>query len=130
MDEKEFLMISALIKEIPSRFDNILNTPKYNRRLDKRNYGFRKKVIAEKGKTCADCKKELTDKEIEVSHLLPVELFPEHTFDMWNVFVKCHDCNLKDGHYQFRRMKREEQHAKERNERARDYLKSRIYRRV
>lgn len=110
-------MLNAFRKEIEKRMKNILKISRFERRkFHKENYRFRKEVIKRDGKECINCKKNLDNKRLEIAHILPVGLFPEFAFEIWNGQVKCGDCHKKEPNYSFRKVVKDVQDIKEINE--------------
>ena len=74
----------------------IRNPQFFDRRLYKKNYKFKKLVLQRDGLVCQNCRKALTLKEVVICHRIPVSFFPEFTFELWNGYVGCKECNKKD----------------------------------
>ena len=95
-------LLDGLRMEMSRRITNIVNTPRFNRRDHSGKYcRFRKEVIKRDGKTCVECGKKIT-KKLQVAHILPVELFPDLAFEVWNGQVKCEECHKKEKANQYR----------------------------
>ena len=58
---------------------------------------FRKHVYERSGHRCEICGNELTWKEMELHHVLPIGRFPQLTMDERNLQCLCHSCH-KDIH--------------------------------
>lgn len=96
-------LLNGLREEVNKRISNILDTSHFTRRqYGTQNYRFREGIIRRDGRKCTSCGKIITD-DLQVAHILPVELFPEYAFEIWNGQVKCKECHKKEGNYQFRR---------------------------
>ena len=102
-------MLNAFKEEVEMRIRVILDTPKFDRRLDKRNYKFVKLIRERDGKVCQTCGENGEDIKHEVAHFLPVELFPEFAFEEWNAKIECFACNHKNGTLSFRKLARDTQ---------------------
>ena len=91
-------LIISFKEEVNNRIANILNTPKFDRRIQStKNRHFREAVIKRDRYICFDCKNKITN-GFDVAHILPVDLFPEFAYEVWNGQVKCRECHKKDNH--------------------------------
>ena len=102
--EKRKNMLFAFKEEVNKKIEKILDTPRFDRRLDKRNYKFIKQIRERDGKLCQSCGENGENIKYEVAHIIPVELFPEFAFEEWNARIKCFACNHKNGISSFRKM--------------------------
>jgi len=95
-------ILQGFRNEFEKRIKNILNQPKFLRKkYHKENYQFRKLVFQKDGRKCKECGNK---KELVIAHILPVELFPELAFEVWNGQVKCRDCHKKEPNVSFRKI--------------------------
>jgi len=93
-DERRGEAIAELRNDISSRTKNILNTPRFSRFSDrKKNYQLIKLVKNRDGQRCVSCGENGLKTKYEVSHILPVELYPEYAFEEWNAVMECFECN-------------------------------------
>ena len=116
-----------LKKEVNKRINKLIDTPFFDRRLDPRNKRFIKEVIKRDGSICRDCGVKITKGELQVTHLIPVFLFPELAFELANGAVKCKNCHRKEPVSDLKRLLRRTREVQEVVAKVESYCKSRVY---
>lgn len=110
--------------EMERRIENMDNIPKIDRRHDPKNYQFVKFITQRDGQRCFSCGKTDLNCKYEVSHILPVGLFPEFAYEEWNAQMECRECNIEAGNHAYRLISKRIKWVREVNEKLKLWLLS------